>query len=147
MVMAKQKNGLKKSVSRPAKKNQKATQIVTLRMLIMVLADIIGIAVVCAIHGEARTETTFVNSVRVPMMVVFGVLSAAAAVFFALTLAKKKDVSKWIVTPLMVLCVALFCLLVCVVYTKVQTGAIILASVIGTVLFLVYCLYMHIFYR
>jgi len=43
--------------------------------------------------------------------------------------------------------VALFCLIACLVYKYVIVGTLVIASVVSTILFGVYCLYVHVFYR
>lgn len=147
MVMAKstgkRKNGGKKQVTAV----KKPMQMVVIRMLAMVVLDIVGVSVLTSIRREAMVELAFVNHWLLPLTVLFGVLSAVAAVYLLLSVVKKMDTSRHPVTPMMLLCVCLFCLLACLVYKWVLPSAIVIASVVATVLFLVYCLYMHIFYR
>ena len=126
---------------------RKNTQTVVTRMLIMVAVDIIGICTLLSIRKDAMVELAFVNSWLLPLTIVFGVLTAAAAVYQVLALVKKMNTSAHPVTPAMLLCIALFCLITCLVYKSALGATMIAASVIATILFLVYCLYMHIFYR
>jgi len=146
MVMAKETIKVKKNAQSLADRRKK-TQIVMLRMLIMAAIDLIGICTVLSIHKSAVRELAFVSSWLTPLAIVFGVLSAAAAAYLAVVLVKKIDPSRHPVTPAMILCVALFGLIACLVYKRVMLAYLVIASVIATVLFLVYCLYMHIFYR
>lgn len=148
MVMVKstgkRKNGGKKQVSAVAKKPM---QMVVIRMLAMVILDIVGISILTSIRREAMVELAFVNDWLLPLTVVFGILSAAALAYLIIAIVKKIDTSRHPLTPAMILCVCLFCLIACLVYKWVLPSAIVIASVVATVLFLVYCLYMHIFYR
>ena len=146
MTMAKEKvtpnKGRKAFADR--KKN---TQIVLLRMAIMACIDMIGICILLAVRRDASVEMDFVSNWLTPLSVVFGVLTAAAAAYLIAAIVRKTDTSRYPVTPAMLLCVALFCLVACLLYRRVLGVAIIIASVVATVLFMVYCLYMHIFYR
>lgn len=123
------------------------SHIISVRILIMVAVNLVGIATLFALRREAMVELSFVNHWLTPLAIVFGVLSALAATYQVLAIVKKADTSRHYVTPAMLLCVALFCLVACLVYKHVIVGTLVLASIIGTVLFSVYCLYVHIFYR
>ena len=148
MVMAKEIVKAKKSALAAAERKKK-TQIVIARMLIMAALNIIGICALVSIRREAMVELDFVLGWLTPLTVIFGVLSVGAGVWLGLTLTKKADTSSYPVTPAMALCTVLFCLIACLVYKTAMGATFILvsASVVATVLFLVYCLYMHIFYR
>lgn len=147
MVMAKETTKIIKKNTLSTAERRKNTQTVVTRMLIMVAVDIIGICTLLSIRKDAMVELAFVNSWLLPLTIVFGVLTAAAAVYQVLALVKKMNTSAHPVTPAMLLCIALFCLITCLVYKSALGATVIAASVIATILFLVYCLYMHIFYR
>ena len=147
MVMAKETTKIIKKNTLSTAERRKNTQTVVTRMLIMVAVDIIGICTLFSIRKDAMVELAFVNSWLLPLTIVFGVLTAAAAVYQVLALVKKMNTSAHPVTPAMLLCIALFCLITCLVYKSALGATVIAASVIATILFLVYCLYMHIFYR
>ncbi len=147
MVMAKETTKIIKKNTLSTAERRKNTQTVVTRMLIMVAVDIIGICTLLSIRKDAVVELAFVNSWLLPLTIVFGVLTAAAAVYQVLALVKKMNTSAHPVTPAMLLCIALFCLITCLVYKSALGATVIAASVIATILFLVYCLYMHIFYR
>ena len=147
MVMAKETTKIIKKNTLSTAERRKNTQTVVTRMLIMVAVDIIGICTLLSIRKDAMVELAFVNSWLLPLTIVFGVLTAAAAVYQVLALVKKMNTSAHPVTPAMLLCIALFCLITCLVYKSALGATMIAASVIATILFLVYCLYMHIFYR
>ena len=143
MVMAKEMSKGKKNIVGNAVNSKTAFT----RMLIMTAVDIIGICILLSIGQEAMVETAFVNHWLLPLTIVFGVLSAAAAVYQILVAVKKVNTSAQPVTPAMLLCIVLFCLFTCGLYRWVRAVFLAIASVIATVLFLVYYLYMHIFYR
>ena len=126
---------------------KEVSHIISVRILIMAAVNMVGIATLLSLRREAMVELAFVNYWLTPWAIVFGVLSALAAAYQILAVVKKTDISRHYVTPAMLLCVALFCLIACLVYKHVIVGTLILASIIGTVLFSVYCLYVHIFYR
>ena len=148
MVMAKQNLSRKnnKSMAKTMSKKE-LSHIVSVRILIMAAVNLVGIATLLALRREAMVELAFVNYWLTPLAIVFGVLSALAAAYQVLAIVKKIDTTGHYVTPAMMLCVALFCLVACLMYKHVIVGTLILASIIGTVLFSVYCLYVHIFYR
>ncbi|MBE6561475.1 MAG: hypothetical protein E7662_10160 [Ruminococcaceae bacterium] len=146
--MAKETVKVKKSVLAAADRRKK-TQIVVTRMLIMAALNIIGICALVSIRREAMVELDFVLDWLTPLTIAFGVLSVGSGVWLGLVLAKKVNTSSYPVTPAMAFCTSLFCLIACLVYKTAMGATFVLvsASVIATVLFLVYCLYMHIFYR
>ena len=148
MVMAKQNLSRKnnKSMAKTMSKKE-LSHIVSVRILIMAAVNLVGIATLLALRREAMVELAFVNYWRTPLAIVFGVLSALAAAYQVLAIVKKVDTTGHYVTPAMMVCIALFCLVACLMYKHVIVGTLILASIIGTVLFSVYCLYVHIFYR
>ncbi len=149
MVMAKEKMLEKKKNGKhtlPVSK-KKNSSVAAGRMAIMILADIIAICILSALHGNGRLELEFYENWLMPLTVVFGVLTVAAVVYQIVVIVKKVETSGHYVTPAMILCVVLFGLLSCLLYTKLIPTTIMIASVVATVLFVVYCLYMHVFYR
>ncbi len=125
----------------------KNSSVVTARMAIMVLLDIIAILALSALQRDGRRELQFYEHWLTPLTVVFGVLTLAAVAYQIVVIAKKINTSAHVITPAMIICVALFGLLSCLLYTRLIPMTIIIASVVSTVLFVVYCLYMHVFYR
>ena len=142
MVMAKQKTSRKPRVERA--RTQKT---VALRMAIIAALDLIAILTLQYIRRDGIRELALVNNWLVPLSITFGVLSAASLAWLIITIVKKTDLDGCPFTPAMALCVCVFCLVSALIYKYVFPGAFIIASVTMTVLFLVYCLYMHIFYR
>ena len=148
MVMAKQNLSRKNNKSTAKTMSKKEiSYVISVRILIMAAVNLVGIATLLSLRREAMVELAFVNYWLTPLAIVFGVLSALAAAYQILAVVKKRDTTGHYVTPAMMLCVALFCLVACLVYKHVIVGTLILASIIGTVLFSVYCLYVHVFYR
>ncbi len=149
MVMAKEnmlmklKNG-KSSLSVRKKKN---SNVAAGRMAIMILADIIAICILSALHSSGQRELRFYENWLVPLTVVFGVLSLASVIYQVVVIVKKMDTSGHYITPAMLLCVTLFAFISCLLYTRLIPTTIMIASVVATVLFVVYCLYVHVFYR
>lgn len=146
--MAKEKNILnngKKQVH--TEHSQKKTRAVTARMAIMILVDLLGILALRAIGKDMSLELAFYQHWLMPLTVVFGVLTLLAAVYQVIAIVRKIDTSTHFVTPAMLLCIAAFCLVCCLLYTRLIPMTIMIASAVGTVLFVVYCLYMHVFYR
>jgi len=134
MVMAKETTKIIKKNTLSTAERRKNTQTVVTRMLIMVAVDIIGICTLLSIRKDAVVELAFVNSWLLPLTIVFGVLTAAAAVYQVLALVKKINTSSHPVTPAMLLCIALFCLITCLVYKSALGATVIAASVIATIL-------------
>ncbi len=149
MVMAKGTTLLKSSKKKTVGKNlqKKRTRAAAVRMVLMILIDIVGIYLLNMLATDLDLELAFHNQWLMPLTAVFGVLSALALIYQAIVLFKKIDTRTHFVTPAMLLCITLFCLIACLLYDYLLTMTLMIASVVGTVLFVVYCLYMHIFYR
>ncbi len=148
MVMTKENNRYQKEEIPETKLTKKQkTRTVSLRMLIMVLVDLLGICLLTAMKNNGEMEFYFYQNLLIPFTVIFGVLLAGATVFQVLVIAKKVDTQRFVVTPAMLICVFAFCFVACLFYKYLIPMTIVIASVVGTALFIVYCLYMHIFYR
>lgn len=148
MVMAKESLSRKNNRSTPKTVSRKEmTHIVAVRLMIMAAIDLVGIATLLSVRSEAIVELAFVNYWLLPLAIVFGVLTACAVAYQVLVIVKKIDITRHYFTPAMMLCVSLFCLIACLVYKHVIVGTLIIASVVATILFGVYCLYVHVFYR
>ena len=149
MVMAKENAFLnrEKNSRASAPANRKKTRAVFARMAIMVLLDLIGILALRSLMRDITVELAFFQHWLTPLTIVFAVLAAAAVVYQVIVIMKKIDTSAHVVTPAMLIAVALFCLVACLLYGRLIPMTIMIASGVGTVLFVVYCLYMHVFYR
>ena len=149
MVMAKERMLVKSKngKSAAAAEKKKNSRVAAGRMGIMILADIVAICILSALHSSGRRELYFYENWLVPLTVAFGVLSLAAVIYQIVVIVKKIDTSGHYVTPAMILCVVLFAFISCLLYTRLIPTTIMIASVVSTVLFVVYCLYVHVFYR
>ncbi len=149
MVMAKEKM-LKKSktgkqvLSGGAKTS---SNVAAGRMAIMILTDIVAICILSALQSSGQRELQFYENWLLPLTVAFGVLTLAAVIYQTVVIVKKVDTSGHYVTPAMILCVVLFAFIACLLYSRLIPTTIMIASVVSTVLFVVYCLYVHVFYR
>ena len=152
MVMAKVNripdSAHKKNAAGASQKQQKRTAM--MRMLIMILVDLVAVCVLLSISSDGLVKLGFREKLLIPLTAVFGVLALGSAVYQVLVLAKKIDTSAHYVTPTMLLCVTVFALLACLIYLlqgQITLITIAIASAVATVLFVVYYLYMHVFYR
>lgn len=149
MVMAKDNRTMNSGKKRggavmdPKTKNR----VVMMRMLIMALVDILGICILCAMSSDANVEFLFYQNWLIPMTVIFGVLTAASVAYQVVVIVKKIKTETHYVTPAMLICITAFCLAACLLYKRLIPMTIVIASVVATALFIVYCLYVHIFYR
>lgn len=123
------------------------SKIVMLRMLVMFLLDLLGICFLLSMSNNGEMEFLFYANWLMPLTVAFGVLFAGAVAYQVLAIVKKIRTDGHIVTPAMILAVTAFCFFSCLFYKYLIPLTIAIASAVGTVLFAVYCLYMHIFYR
>ena len=123
------------------------SRVVMVRMLIMALTDILGVCLLFAMSSDANVEFLFYQNWLIPLTVIFGVLTAASVAYQAVVIVKKIKTEKHYVTPAMLICVTAFCLAACLLYKQLIPMTIVIASVVATALFIVYCLYVHIFYR
>ncbi len=148
MVMAKGNAFLNREKnSRASAANRKKTHAVLARMAIMVMLDVFGILALRSLNADISLELSFYQHWLTPLTVVFGVLTAAAVVYQVIAIVKKIDTSAHVVTPAMLIAIAAFCLVACLLYTRLIPMTLMIASGVGTALFIVYCLYMHVFYR
>ena len=147
MVMAKNSMALKNANKQTNTEAQAKSNAVMARMAIMIIVDLLGILALRAIGKDMALELVFYTQWLRPLTVVFGVLTALAAVYQVIAIVKKIDTSAHCVTPAMLLCIFAFCLVCALLYTRLLPVTIMIVSAVGTVLFVVYCLYMHVFYR
>lgn len=138
-----------------AKKEGKRTRSRTIfiRMLIILTLDIIaGVLLKTMRDGEMGLEINFsIYIVNSPVFsIVCGALALVALGFFAWTLIAKKDTSRWLITPLMIAAILIFMAVVPLIfkYSYINRYLItVVVMVIASVLYFVYNLFMHIFYK
>ena len=126
-----------------------AGRIVLFRLLIIVLADIIVGSLFDFVKAEATRELAFHMNVHSVLKVVFGVVLALAAVYFVVMLVKKVDTSAHIMTPEMVLGLALFLFTTAMFYDHFRNTPFLFYTimVIGSVLYAVYYIYTILLYK
>ncbi len=126
-----------------------AGRIVLFRLLIIVLADIIVGSLFDFVKAEATRELAFHMNVHPVLKVVFGVVLALAVVYFVVMLVKKVDTSAHIMTPEMVLGLALFLFTTAMFYDHFRNTPFLFYTimVIGSVLYAVYYIYTILLYK
>jgi hypothetical protein len=126
-----------------------AGRIVLFRILIIVLADIIVGSLFDFVKADAMRELAFHLNVHPALKVVFGAVLALAAVYFVVMLVKKVDTSAHIMTPEMVLGLALFLFTTAMFYDHFRNTPFLFYTimVIGSVLYAVYYIYTIMLYK
>lgn len=126
-----------------------AGRIVLFRILIIVLADIIMGSLFDFVKAEATRELAFHMNVHPILKYAFGAVFAAAAVYFIITLVKKIDTSAHVMTPEMILGVALFLFASVMFYDHFRNTPFLFYTimVIGSVLYAVYYIYTIMLYK
>lgn len=126
-----------------------AGRIVLFRILIIVLADIIVGSLFDFVKADAMRELAFHLNVHPVLKVVFGAVLALAAVYFVVMLVKKVDTSAHIMTPEMVLGLALFLFMTAMFYDHFRNTPFLFYTimVIGSVLYAVYYIYTIMLYK
>ena len=126
-----------------------AGRIVLFRILIIILADIIIGSLFDFVKAEAMRELAFHLNVHPVLKAVFGVVFAAAAVYFILMLVKKVDTSAHIMTPEMILGLGLFLFTSVMFYDHFRNTPFLFYTimVIGSVLYAVYYIYTIMLYK
>ena len=126
-----------------------AGRIVLFRILIIVLADIIVGSLFDFVKSDAMRELAFHLNVHPVLKAVFGAVLALAAVYFVAMLVKKVDTSAHIMTPEMVLGLALFLFMTAMFYDHFRNTPFLFYTimVIGSVLYAVYYIYTIMLYK
>ena len=126
-----------------------AGRIVLFRILIIVLADIIVGSLFDFVKSDAMRELAFHLNVHPVLKAVFGAVLALAAVYFVAMLVKKVDTSAHIMTPEMVLGLALFLFTTAMFYDHFRNTPFLFYTimVIGSVLYAVYYIYTIMLYK
>ena len=150
MNMAKSDKMISKSANKMASLGKmEAGRIVLFRILIIILADIIIGSLFDFVKAEAMRELAFHLNVHPVLKAVFGVVFAAAAVYFILMLVKKVDTSAHIMTPEMILGLGLFLFTSVMFYDHFRNTPFLFYTimVIGSVLYAVYYIYTIMLYK
>lgn len=136
-----------------AEEKRTKSRAVFLRMLIILTLDIVaGVLLKTMRDGEMGFEINFsIYFVNRPVFsIVCGAIALLALGFFAWTLIAKKDTSRWIITPLMIAAVFVFLAVVPLIFKYNYINRYLITTVvmlISSVLYFVYNLFMHIFYK
>lgn len=144
MDMAKHNSILQMNTGKLSK--EEAGKVVTLRILIILLADIIIGSLLDFIRADATREYNFVFNVCPWLTIVFGVICAASAGYFVWSLVKKMDTRKQPMTPAMTFALCLFLFAIVLLYKSLTMMMIMSAMVIASVLFAVYYIYTNLLY-
>ncbi len=125
---------------------EEAVQVVSLRILIILVADIIVGSLLDFVRGDSTREYTFVFDVCPWLTWVFGVLFAASAAYFVWSLVKKVDTRKQPMTPAMTFALCLYLFAIVLLYRYLTLVMILSVMVIASVLFAVYYIYTNLLY-
>ena len=127
----------------------KAGRIVFFRALIILLVDIVVSSLFEYIKDEANRHLVFHTDLQLPLTIVFGVLTAAAAGYLVITHVKKIDTSAQYMTPLMIAAVALYLFVTVLLFDQFAVTPFLFytMTVIVSVLFVVYYVYTTILYK
>ncbi len=134
------------SKKREALSREEAAKVVTLRVLIIVLADIIMGSLLDFVHFNSHRETKFVFEICPILVWVFGALTAAALAYLIWSVVKKVDTRRQPMTPFMIFALCLFLFAVTLLYKSLTPVMIISVMVIASVLFILYYIYTNLLY-
>ncbi|MBE6613988.1 MAG: hypothetical protein E7631_01605 [Ruminococcaceae bacterium] len=125
---------------------EEAMTVVTFRVLIILLADIIIGSLLDFVRADSTREFTFVFSVCPWLTWVFGAVCAVSLGYFVWSLVKKVDTRRYYMTPAMLFALCLFLFAVVLLYKYLTMMMIVSAMVIASVLFAVYYIYTNLLY-
>ena len=127
----------------------KVCRIVFFRALIILLVDIVVSSLFEFIKDDGNRHYVFHIDIQLPLTIAFGVLTAAAAVYLALTFVKKIDTSAHYMTPLMIAASALYLFVTAALFDQFAATPFLFytMTVIVSVLFVVYDIYTNILYK
>ena len=123
-----------------------AGKVVTLRILIILAADIIIGSLLDFVRADATREYNFVFNVCPWLTWVVGVICAASAGYFIWSVVKKVDTRRYPMTPAMIFALCLFLFAIVLLYKYLTMVMIMSAMVIASVLFAVYYIYTNLLY-
>ena len=125
---------------------EEAGTVVTYRVLIIVLADIIMGTLLDFIHFDSHRETTFVFKLCPILIWVFGSLTVAALAYLIWSVVKKVDTRRHPMTPFMIFALCLFLFAVTLLYKSLTPVMILSVMIIASVLFVLYYIYTNLLY-
>jgi len=123
-----------------------AGKVVTYRILIIVLADLILGSLLDYIRVDSTREYRFVFEVCPWLVWVCGAVWALSAIYLVFSLVKKMDTRRHPITPAMIFALCLFVFAVVLLYKSITMMMIISTMVIASVLFVLYYIYTNLLY-
>ena len=120
--------------------------VVTFRVLIILLADIVIGTMLDFLRADSTREFTFVFNVCPWLTWVFAAVWAVSAGYLVWSLVKKVDTRRMYMTPAMLFALCLFLFAIVLLYRYLTMMMIISAMVIASVLFAVYYIYTNLLY-
>lgn len=148
MDMAKKdlNNAVNAEKKKDALSREEAGKVVTYRVLIILLADIIMGTLLDFIHFDSHRETTFVFELCPILIWVFGAMTVAALAYLIWSVVKKVDTRRYPMTPFMIFALCLFLFAVTLLYKSLTPVMIISVMIIASVLFVLYYIYTNLLY-
>ena len=146
MDMAKHNTSLKNNTSGKRLTKEEAMTVVTLRVLIILLADIVIGSLLDFLRSDSTREFTFVFSVCPWLTWVFGAICAVSAGYLAWSVVKKIDTRRYYMTPAMLFALCLFLFAIVLLYRYLTLMMIVSTMAIASVLFAIYYIYTNLLY-
>ena len=146
MDMAKQNASLNKNFGGKKLTKDEAMTVVTVRILIILLADIVIGSLLDFLRADATREYTFVFNVCPWLTWVFAAICAGSAGYFVWSIVKKIDTRRMYMTPAMLFALCLFIFAVVLLYKYLTLMMILSTMIIASVLFAVYYIYNNLLY-
>ncbi|MBQ7922421.1 MAG: hypothetical protein IJ325_07580 [Clostridia bacterium] len=139
-------NAVNAEKKKDALSREEAGKVVTYRVLIILLADIIMGTLLDFIHFDSHRETTFVFELCPILIWVFGAMTVAALAYLIWSVVKKVDTRRYPMTPFMIFALCLFLFAVTLLYKSLTPVMIISVMIIASVLFVLYYIYTNLLY-
>ncbi len=146
MDMAKQNAILKTKNDGDKLSKEEAEKVVTFRILIIFLADVIIGTLLDYVRADSTREYNFVFSVCPWLTWVFAALFAGAAAWLVWSIVKKVDVRRYPMTPAMTVALTLFLFAITLLYKYITLVMILSTMIIASVLIAIYYIYTNLLY-
>lgn len=146
MDMAKRNTSLKTNTNGKRLTREEAMTVVTFRVLIILLADIVIGSLLDFLRSDSTREFTFVFNVCPWLTWVFGAVCAVSAGYFVWSVVKKVDTRRYYMTPAMLFALCLFLFAVVLLYRYLTMMMIVSTMAIASVLFAIYYIYTNLLY-
>ena len=146
MDMAKQNAHMNNRISGKRLSKEEAMTVVTFRVLIILLADIVIGSLLDFLRADANREYTFVFNVCPWLTWVMAAICAVSAGYFVWSVVKKVDTRRMYMTPAMLFALCLFLFAIVLLYKYLTLVMILSTMIIASVLFAVYYIYTNLLY-